>query len=182
MAQHYEYPILFVVRHPAAVIASRMKMTDRDWSAEKALERYRADHTICALMDREYGVKIDRRNLPPEIALAYVWCIENALPLRWADRWGYTLCTYENLLGDPRKEWERVGRALNLERLPDTVQLKQPSQQASQDMRDNKFDKSHVGKWRDYLGQGQLEEISAVLESFAIRHYSIDQDMPLDSQ
>ena len=89
IASHYEVPILLVVRHPCAVIASRLKIGGGDWDAHKALGHYLGDRRLVDAVRDRYGVDITRTDRGPEATLAVVWCIENMLPLAWAAEYGY---------------------------------------------------------------------------------------------
>jgi hypothetical protein len=178
LAEVYDCPILFVVRHPAAVIASRLKLRGREWNSNAALRRYRDDKTIAAVIAREFDVDL-QREMSREAGLTCVWCIENVLPLRWANQQRYVVSHYETMLAELDREWERVGAALGLERLPSRDELALPSQQAAPDMRNREFRKSHIGSWRDLLCREQLDEIESILRAFEVRSYSVQHDMPL---
>jgi len=177
MAERYDYPILLVIRHPAAVVASRMKIGNADWAADKALLRYSSDRVIAGLIQTEFGVDLARPRTP-EAALACVWCVENLLPLRWAAKSGITVVGYEALLGDPAREWARLGRELGFDRLPGQELLETPSQQTTGESREKKFGRTQLGKWRQSLTSGQLEEIGNVLEAFGTNIYTMDDDLP----
>ncbi len=177
LAQAYKHPILFVVRHPAAVVASRINMGTTDWSAENALSHYIKDPNILLTMQNEFGVDI-RQAISPAAILTSVWCVENLLPLRWAKEFGFSVTAYETLLIDPDKEWARVGKNLGLDQVPCQQALVTPSQQVATNMQGQTFGKSHLGKWRTSLNQKQLDDIQNILNNFKVSIYNINEDLP----
>lgn len=178
LAHTYKHRILLVTRHPAAVVASRINMGTVDWSAETALSRYLQNQSIVRAMQDEFGVDIARPMTPAAI-LTSVWCIENLLPLRWAEQFGFSVTAYETLLAEPGAEWARIGQELELDKLPDQQALESPSQQVARDMKGRKFGKTHLGKWRTSLNAEQFGEIQRVLDDFGVQIYNINDDMPI---
>ncbi|MFQ5644616.1 MAG: hypothetical protein ACE5FQ_13105 [Thiogranum sp.] len=178
LAHTYKHRILLVIRHPAAVVASRINMGTADWDAETALSRYLQNKNIPHIMRNEFGVDIAKPMTPAAI-FTCVWCIENLLPLRWAKQFGFPVTAYETLLAEPDAEWARLGQELGLDRLPDQQLLESPSQQVARDMQGKKFGKSHLGKWRISLNEGQLRDIQGVLDDFGIQIYNTSEDMPI---
>jgi len=176
IVRHYEVPVLLVVRHPCAVIASRLKIGGGDWDARKALGHYLGDRRLAEAVHGRYGVDITRTDRGPEATLAVVWCIENMLPLAWAAEFGYAVVSYEGLLAEPEVEWPRVVQALGLSRLPPEHILKAPSQQVAPDLKNREIGVSNTARWRNELDDGQLERIAGVLGEFGCTQYRVDRD------
>ena len=179
LVRQYDVRALFVVRHPCAVIASRLKLGGKDWVSSLELDRYRSDHGVSQLILDELGVDITEP-VSPIAALACVWCIENLLPVRWAQDAGYTVTTYERLLSEPGREWKRVIAGLGLFGVPDSSIREKPSQQVSLEMRGRKFSESHLGKWRQSLTADQLNEIASILDHFSCSIYTVDEDCSIE--
>jgi hypothetical protein len=181
LAGNYDIPILYVVRHPAAVVASMLAIGTVDWSAKRAIGRYTLQRNLVELVRTQFGFDITRVMTPPA-ALTCVWCIENLLPLRWAAADPHIQpVAYETLLAEPEWTWRRVAAALALEHLPTERMLASPSQQSAPDKRNRPFDRSDLGTWRQRLTQEQLEQIRQVLDAFRVDAYDVDQDMPVAS-
>lgn len=176
IAGHYDVPILFVVRHPCAVVASRMKIGGRDWNAQKALDRYLADQRLIEVMQQRYGVNIAQTDRTPEAILAVIWCVENMLPLSWAGDYGFEVVSYEGLLASPEAEWKRLVAALGLPNLPDEKILRAPSQQVAPDLRNREIGVFNSAKWRNELNARQLERIGEVLDEFGCTFYTVNED------
>ena len=177
LARQYGYPIILVVRHPCAVVASRLKLSTADWSAEKALGRYRDNKAVHELIGERFNVDL-AQPMSDAAALSCVWCIENVLPLEWAAQENYKVVAYENLLMHPETEWRRVVDYLGLEKIPDTELLVAPSQQSAPDMSDRKFTPQHIERWRTQLSSGDIAAVAGMMERFGSDLYSVDSAMP----
>ncbi len=178
LVRQYSVDVLFVVRHPCAVIASRLRLGGGDWASQLGLDRYRGDPVVVRLIQNEFGVDV-RKAFSPVAALTCVWCIENLLPIQWSKEVGYMVTAYEKLLAEPESEWKKVIGGLDLSCIPDDSVREAPSQQVSVEMRDKVFSKSHLGKWRQILTADQMQEISSVLNEFSCSIYSVDEDFPI---
>jgi len=177
IVRQFHVPLLFVTRHPCAVIASRLKLGGSDWVSQEELDRYRSSPDLVQLVLDEFNVDING-SFSPVAALACVWCIENLLPLRWADDAGYMVTAYEKLVVDDENEWERVISGLGLSQVPEIAHRAQPSQQVSNEMKGKVFSGSHMGKWRQVLTDDQVNDISLILDQFSCALYSVEKDFP----
>lgn len=177
LAARYQFPTVLMVRHPGAVIASRMKLSSADWDAEKAIARYRSNERIKQLIKNRFAVDIDEK-MSTVTCLCTVWCIENVLPLEWAQDSGYAVVSYEHLMVEPEAEWQRLVEYLQLEHVPDDALLGLPSQQVSSDMREQRFTAEHVHRWKQKMQAEALDEISATLERFGSNFYRVDDALP----
>lgn len=177
LARQYGMPMILVIRHPCAVVASRLKLTPADWSAEKALGRYRDNKAVCELVGERFGVDL-AEPMSPAGALACVWCIENVLPVEWAAHENYRVVAYENLLTHPETEWHRVTGYLGLEKIPGTALLASPSQQSALDMYGQTFTPRHVERWKTQLNSGDIDAVAGILERFGSKLYSVESAMP----
>ena len=178
IVRQYRVPLLFVTRHPCAVIASRLKLGGSDWVSQHDLDRYRSAPDLVQLILDEFDVDINAAFSPIE-ALACVWCIENLLPVQWADDAGYMVTAYEKLLINDKDEWERVISGLGLSRVPESSHRVSPSQQVSKEMKEKTFSGTHLGRWRQILTDDQLNEILLVLDQFSCALYSVEKDFPM---
>ena len=166
-----------IIRHPCAVVASRLKLPRAFWGAEMTINRYRKDPAVVELVMNEFGVDIGD-DMSAASALTCVWCIENLLPIRWAAESNYDVFAYENLLADDGSEWGRLVTHLGLARVPESSLLESPSQQVSPEMRNRSFTSRQLGKWQTELESQALSDIEAVLDGFGCDYYSVDDWMP----
>jgi hypothetical protein len=173
----YKIPVLYVVRHPCSIIASRLKLKSPEWRYKTEISRYRKDVILQDTLLNKVNLDLEQP-MSQASGLACVWCIENILPIRWAKENHYDMINYEILLADPEHEWSRVVKALKLDNIPSSDLVEIPSQQVSQEMRGKKFDDSHLGKWKKDLSDVQIKDIEDILKKFGLTLYSVDDPMP----
>ena len=178
LTRQYSLPTILIVRHPCAVIASRLRLSAADWDTEKALNRYRGNKAVVDLIRSQYGFDI-QESMPKAAALCCVWCIENVLPMKWSKTENYAVVAYEDLMVSPETEWPRVVAHLGLHNVPDMELLGLPSQQSSLDMREREFTPAHIKKWETELNDRIKEEIATVLDHFGCAKYTVDNTLPI---
>jgi hypothetical protein len=103
-----EVPLLFVMRHPCAVVLSRLQLgwwTDQDiepfLSQPKLIDDYLADK-----------VDIIGRAKTPEEKHAVIWCVSNLVPIKQFHGGGLQVVFYENLCTQPELEIPKIFRAI----------------------------------------------------------------------
>lgn len=175
---NYDARILFIVRHPGAVIASKISLGGPDWTHTDLLKKYSQDERLL----RDYlwrNRDLVSSPLDPVQGHAIVWCIENAIPLQYAHKNGYCVAFYEDLILNPEQEWQRVITGLGLQNMPEKDMLALPSQQVSKTMRNKRFDADQIGRWMSFFSQEQLAEIDRTLKIFSISSYSAFDPVPV---
>jgi hypothetical protein len=170
-----EVPLIFIVRHPCAVVLSRMELgwaTDSDIAPLLAQDALQADH-LAPYMDAIADARSD------EEKHAVIWSINNLVPLAQFRPGELTVVSYEHLCVQPETEARRVFAAMGQAyRSPGEGQIRRPSITArassavvtGQDM---------IGRWRDHLSTGQIDRVLRVVERFGLGHLYADGPMPL---
>jgi hypothetical protein len=166
---HCHCRLLFVVRHPCAVIESELRS---GWDPAPALERYRTDSELRASTDGRY-VKLLSRQLTPVEALAAKWVVENQPVIEGSLSGGATVVFYEKLAAPDSVEWSRVLDAFGLARAPDARHLAQPSQQSAPRGSRGTIGLDRGGAWAGALDRGQVREIQGILDGVGFRTYSV---------
>jgi hypothetical protein len=177
LASTYNFPMLYVVRHPCAVIASRVKLNHPEWEYEGELSQYVKDPFLREAFLNRIDIDLDQP-MSQVAGSACVWCIENVLPLHWAKDGPFTTIVYETLLTEPEREWPRIIAALKLDSVPSTDLVERPSQQVYLVAGSKKFDGTHLGQWQQEFSDKQLEEIEDILKRFGVTHYSVADPLP----
>jgi hypothetical protein len=104
-----QMPMVFVMRHPLAVVASGLGM---GWS--DGLDRVLAQPTLLSDHAADHIEYLRSLTDPFERAVAR-WCVENAVPMRTLGPKRATLVLYEDLITDPGREAQRLVTALGQE-------------------------------------------------------------------
>ena len=166
LASHFNVRIAAIVRHPGAVVESKLRLGGDDWEPGAVIERYRNQANLNTDLLRAYEGKMIYERLTPAGEQALVWCIENKLLMERAAEWGIVVGYYEDLL-DASNEgaWWSLVSGLGLKNIPDTVLRRRASQQASQVSIERGYDSDHCGVWQTRLSHQQLNEIQRVLDT-----------------
>jgi hypothetical protein len=173
--QFPEVPILFIVRHPCAVVLSRMRLT---WATDSDIAPLLAQDKLVAdyLGDR---VDLIRSAKSLEKKHAIVWCISNLVPLHQFQPHELTVIFYENLCVQPEIEVPRAFRALGHDyrasamersRVPSTTTVRSSAILTGKD---------RVTSWRDELTPKQIEDILSIVEAFQLEHLYGDSSTPI---
>ena len=170
-----EVPLLFIVRHPCAVVASRMKLgwaTDTDIQPFLAQRKLVQDHLT------------DHRNLisqvrTPEEKHALIWCISNLVPLRQFRAGELTIVFYENLCLQPEVEIRRIFQTLGHEYRDSVYDAMLAPSRTTVDRSAVVSGAHRPGGWRQALPSRQIGRILAVVEAFGLDHLYGDSALPL---
>ena len=164
LRQRYQLPVIYVVRHPAATIASWLKL---GWSGR--LSHFSGQTDLIA--DHLAGRDVRWHTTDPVEALATRWAIENLVPISQMRCQGWTVATYEELLADPRREVTRVLEKLGL---PFTEQVSLTINRPSISTHNHSTTGTaaqRLSRWQSELSREQIDTILSVLQSFEIALY-----------
>jgi len=171
----YDARIVFVARHPGAVIESKMRLGGISWDPETMIKYYRTAGILGDCLGR-YRELLEE-DLSPVEAHTLIWCIENQLPLEQAGKQGYLSVFYEDLVRDGEKEWLRITNALNLTSSPwGSAVVDQPSQQSTPARARRKLGAD--SNWYDRMSEKELEAIQQVLNAVEMNVYTAFDPLP----
>jgi RimJ/RimL family protein N-acetyltransferase len=112
LATHFpETPIVYLLRHPLAVVRSRMQL---HWHAR--LHDFLEQRELIEDHLQPFVSEIERANELPECAFerqVLFWCVENYVPLSQFQRSEICLISYERLCLEPEAEVQRIFAFLN---------------------------------------------------------------------
>ncbi len=175
LRKHCNCQILFVVRHPGAVVESELRS---GWNPKDALECFRSDDVLHALTEDRYRSLLSRQ-LSPVGALAAKWVVENQPVIEGQVSGADAIVSYEMLAESDTGSWAKVLDALQLEHAPDARHLAQPSQQSAPRGTSDRKDARIGTTWRNGLTGEQAAEIQEVLDSVRFATYSMDGTNPM---
>lgn len=161
-------PIVLLLRHPCAVVASRLALGWRDNLDETMQQRDLVEDFLLP-MEQEIRAAGDafERHL-------FLWCIDNYVPLKQFGRGEIHLTFYENLLIHPERELQSLFDFLG-EPLDDTVfdSLARPSPLSRKDA-----PLPSVDGWRDHVGVSRLRRMGEILALFGLDRVYDEGPMP----
>jgi hypothetical protein len=105
-----EIPLIFVIRHPCAVVLSRMNL---DWATDSDIEPFlsQADLVEDYLSDK---LDIIRSAQSPVEKHAIIWCISNLVPIKQFLPGKLNMLFYEDLCLQPEVEIPRLFGAIQM--------------------------------------------------------------------
>lgn len=173
--EHFpEMPVVFVVRHPCAVVLSRMQL---DWATDVDVEPFLSQEELVNdfLSDK---MDIIRNAKTPEQKHAIVWCISNLVPLRQFDLNELNVIFYENLCARPEVEIPRIFEVIGHE-YKNTVfaSMDRPSRTSTRSSAVMTGD-DKVTQWKRILSPKQIDDILSVVEAFGLDHIYGDSFTP----
>ena len=184
ISKNYDAKILLIVRHPAAVVSSRLELINssplNDWGFEELLKQYGSDEKLYKDYLYRYGDIMHSRLNSIEV-LTVLWCIENLLPIERAKKLGHCVVFYEDLIQEPDKQWKQIAQSLSLRVMPASEIYTQPSQQTWIHIDKGVFHKRQLSKWMKHLSKNQLCDIDKILNVFNTTIYNVSHPMPIKS-
>ena len=182
LATQFHSKIVLLVRHPGAVVSSKINRPGEQWDfhgpfQQRILRQYRTDERFQADFLHQYDEIFDRELSEAE-GHTILWCLENALPMKNAAKYGIKVVFYEKFLVDPVNEFNDIIQFFELKRKPDISLIHRPSQQASKDYSATKETSGQLTNWANKLSEKQLSEIDNILSYFQISVYSTSEPLP----
>lgn len=166
-----------VVRHPCATIESQLRGGGA-WKPERIMARYKSNEKLHEITGNRYTALLER-NLSQIESMALRWTIENQLAVEQSVEQEYFVVCYEHLLDDPQKTWPRVCDSLGLSVVPESSDLRKPSQQASGAYISGcKDSKKSTPRWQSVLSKKQIREIQGILDETDFTLYRAMQRLP----
>ena len=160
-------PMILLLRHPCAVVASRLTLGWRDNLAE-TMEQGELVEDFLLPMEAE--IRAARDGFERHV---FLWCIENYVPLRQFGPGEIHLAFYENFLTHPEDEVRRLFAFLSEgfdARVYRTLRHPSPLGRRNED--------SSVDAWRRSVTGSQLERAVEILALFGLDRVYGERAMP----
>jgi hypothetical protein len=160
-----QVPMLFIIRHPCAVVSSRMQL---EWATDSDIAPLLAQPTLVEdfLADRMHI--IERANTI-EGKHAVIWCISNLVPIKQFGLENMNLAYYEKLVCEPEVEMAKVFNRLNLNYDQQTAleHMDEPSVTTTWESA-NLTRQKKIGNWKSKLSPVQIDNILSVVNAFGL--------------
>jgi sulfotransferase family protein len=171
-----EVPILFMMRHPCAVVSSRMELgwaTDRDIDPFLSQPQLVEDHLDPYLdLIRSAGNSEEKH--------AVIWSVSNLVPLKQFRSDELKVVYYENLCTHPEAELPGIFETIGYEfssALVDTIN--QPSQTTKAGSA-VVAGTDKIGSWKQKLSRSQIDNILRIVHGFGLSHLYSEASLPLN--
>jgi hypothetical protein len=170
-----DVPLLFIIRHPCAVVLSRMEYA---WGHESDIEALVGQEALMEDFLRD-KLPIFKRAKTAEERHAIIWCVNNLVPLRQFASHESNVVFYERLCSQPREEIRRVFELIKEPKTdlvfryvnrPSITALPSSAIMTGEDK---------ITRWQTQLSPRQVRNILAVVSAFDLDHLYGDSAMPL---
>lgn len=167
--------IIFVVRHPCAVVASMLDKGAWDhWkdieNRVNLLEYEGLTGEVSNSLKEKFNPLIESSSTQVE-KLAIVWCLDQYIPLIYNAQYGYPwiIAPYERLVAYGESELERICNSINSEISQSMYdQIDKPSYSVKGKMYNSA--ERQLSKWCDRLSTQQIDAILGIVEQVGLSH------------
>lgn len=176
--------IIFIIRHPCAVIASQIKTGFYGYFSETppyqqtvpTLKQVIDDASKIDIIDDSIVRKLKKIDTNEEM-LAALWCLDNYIPINSSKPYPWTTVFYEKLVMDEKNEISRIFKNIGEEKVPDAVikNLRTPSMVTLGSDKEliSNADRQ-LSKWKKTLTKKQIERILKIVRDFELDFYTDD--------
>jgi hypothetical protein len=172
-----EVPILFIMRHPCAVVLSRMEL---GWATDADIEPFLSqpdlvtDHLASHLeLIRNARTDVEKH--------AIIWCVSNLIPLKQFEPGSLKIVYYEKLCTQPEIELSTILDLIGKER---RQLLSEKFDRPSQTTRETSAvvtGADKISSWKRKLDASQIERILDIVNAFGLGELYGDSFQPQDS-
>lgn len=170
-----DVPILFLIRHPCAVVLSRMQLgwaTDRDIEPLLSQPDLVSDH-LQDKLDLMHAARTD------EEKHAIIWCISNLVPLNQFPPGELKIVYYEDLCIRPEVELPSVFKFLGFDFDRSHLRTVDNPSQTTISTSAIVTGSNKISHWKQTLTSSQIERILKVVDAFGLGHIYGDSLMPI---
>lgn len=161
--------IVFILRHPCAVVNSMMRFGQWDkWTWDYVQKNRIASPTV----QLEHLPKAVQKVFAPVLesvstkaeALALIWCLDHYIPLIHADNHPWILVSYEKLVLQNFEELTRITDELGVEMNDEMLRkLERPSSSVKGRIKESAEDQ--ISKWKQQLTNRQIDDILSIVRA-----------------
>ena len=172
-----EVPIVFLLRHPCAVVASRMEL---NWATDDDIESFLIQPDLISNHLTPY-MDIIKSSKTDEEKHAVIWCISNLVPLKQFRSDELKIVYYETLVTQPEKELSSILKSIgqaNIE--PDLNTIDRPSQ-TTIETSPVITGKDKISNWKKQLSPDQIKNILNIVDSFELGYLYNETVLPVNS-
>jgi hypothetical protein len=170
-----EVPFLFIIRHPCAVVLSRMEL---GWATDKDIEPFLSQPDLLNDYLSDYHDLIMRAGSDEE-KHAIIWCVSNLVPLKQFQSNGMRITYYEDLCNQPEEELSKTFE--HMEQIDISLGIIQPDKPSPTTKVTSAVvtGKDKISRWKKALTSSQITKILTIVEEFGLGHLYGDSLTPL---
>jgi hypothetical protein len=168
-------PQIFVIRHPCAVVLSRMQL---NWATDEDIQPFLSQGELVEdyLSDK---VEIIQRVKTEEEKHAIIWCISNLVPIHQFGSKDFNVIFYEEMCINPEVEIARLFKIINVD-YRDSV-FENASKPSTTSLRSSAIltGEDRIANWAMKLSKTQIVNILNIVQDFGLDGIYGDSFIPL---
>jgi hypothetical protein len=170
-----DIPILFVVRHPCAVVLSRMEL---GWATDEDIEPFLSQANLVEdFLHEKMGIIESAKTAEEKHAI--IWCISNLVPLKQFNYHGLNVFFYENLCLKPETEAPRIWSTIKHEYRDSVLEHFGKPSTTTVSSSAIVTGKEKLTRWKKELSPKQIHNILSIVENFDLGDIYADSVSPL---
>jgi Sulfotransferase family len=164
--QFPEVPKIFIVRHPCAVVLSRMKLS---WATDGDIGHFLSQPKLVSDF-LENKMEVIAHAESDEEKHALIWCLTNLVPVHQFQSNQLNLVLYEKLVQNPEEEFSKIFNLIQVQydpkMYPGLVQPSMTSTPSSAVIRGER----RTDQWKNELSSNQVDAIYRTIERMGLDH------------
>ena len=172
-----EVPILFIMRHPCAVVQSRMEL---GWATDTDIESFLIQPDLVSDYLTDY-LDLIRKSSNPEEKHAIIWSLSNLVPLKQFSPGELKIVYYENLCTRPAAELQGIFETIGKRYEPPVIKRASRPSMTTNLTSAIVTGNNKIVRWRNSLKSVQIERILNIVRAFGLDHLYGDSLLPLST-
>ena len=171
-----EVSIVFIIRHPCAVVSSRMEL---GWATDQDIEPFLSQPQ---LVEDYLGPYLDLiRSVGNSVEKhAVIWSVSNLVPLKQFHSKEWKVVYYENLCTQPEIELPAIFQAVGYPCSGDFITSSNLPSQTARRASAVVTGTNKIANWKKKLSRSQIDKILQVVQAFGLDHLYGDSTRPLN--
>lgn len=170
--EHFHPPIVYLIRHPGAVVASRRRL---GW--ESHLDVLLAQPNLLQDYLAPFKNLIEAARTETQ-KHTIMWCVENMVPLSQLAHYPWLFFAYEYLYLEPEKEAQRLLAGLGLKETPARRKAIHKLSHVTGEQSALKTGKDVLTEWQQEFSAQEVADMKAILGDFGLDLYSFESSLP----
>jgi Sulfotransferase family len=173
-----EVPLLLIIRHPCAVVLSRMEL---GWATDHDIEPFVSQPK---LLEDHLGPYLDLicSAETPEEKHAVIWSVSNMVPLKQFSANEVKVVYYENLCTQPEIELPGIFEGIGYQYSNRLAARRDRPSQTARSTSAVATGTNKIDHWKTKLSRTQIDNILRVVKAFGLGHLYDDSVLPLHNE
>lgn len=172
MDEHFHPPIVYLIRHPGAVVASRRRL---GWETHLDVLLAQPNLVRDYLAPFKPVIEAARTEVQKQTVM---WCVENIVPLTQLAHYSWLFCAYEYLYQKPEREAVRLLQGLGLKETPARRRAIHKLSHVTGEQSALKTGKDVLTEWQQDFSAQEVADMAAILCNFGLDLYNFESPLP----